>query len=400
MKKSVLCAMLTIVLSIGLVFAEVPSFSLEATNLPHTFSGQMTLNLQAIWQNLPLSGVMTKLEYNLTWENRPSHFQLFYQGQKKEKQISQNLFRSNEKVDFPIQVVYSGGESSLINFRLKDEQDKALTDTTVALLPLKCWTPIDFDEEKILSEITQNMESDKQLSEQASVNVESPVVSKKVNNRSFYKPLLPIYANWQWTPEFTQSYKWTLQKGFFEDNVANHEDFLKPMTRIELAQMIVSLAEIIWQEPNIEKKCEFTDLKWTPEATKAAAELVCQFDVMGINQDLTPLKNFNPDEIVTRDQLATVISRIIRRSKYNQGGKNFYERHIEKLVEEGLLIGTAPNDKKITDTTPNLVEVKGIFYLLLQRAEKKNLIAIPNPVVEETTVVPTQTEEKSWRKLW
>jgi hypothetical protein len=48
MKKSVLCAMLTIVLSIGSVFAEVPSFSLEATNLPHTFSGQMTLNLQAI----------------------------------------------------------------------------------------------------------------------------------------------------------------------------------------------------------------------------------------------------------------------------------------------------------------------------------------------------------------
>jgi len=121
---------------------------------------------------------------------------------------------------------------------------------------------------------------------------------------------------------------------------------------------------------------------------------------MGINQDLTPLKNFNPDEIVTRDQLTTVISRIIRRSRYNQGGKTFYERHTEKLVEEGLLVGTAPNDEKITDTTPNLVEVKGIFYLLLQRAEKKNLIAIPNPVVEEKTVVPTQTEEKSWRKVW
>ena len=400
MKKSVLCAMLTIVLSIGSVFAEVPSFSLEATNLPHTFSGQMTLNLQAIWQNLPLSGVMTKLEYNLTWENRPSDFQLFYQGQKKENQISQNLFRSNEKVNFPIQVVYSGGESSSINFRLKDEQDKTLADTTVALLPLKCWTPIDFDEEKILSEITQNIKSDKQLSEQAPANVESPVVSKKVNKRSFYKPLLPIYANRQWTPEFTQSYKWTLQKGFFEDNVANHEDFLKPMTRIELAQMIVSLAEIIWQEPNIEKKCEFTDLKWTPEATKAAAELVCQFDIMGINQDMTPLKNFNPDEIVTRDQLTTVISRIIRREKYNQGGKTFYEKHIEKLAEEWLLTDSSPSDKKASDTTPNLVEVKGIFYLLLQRAEKKNLITIPNPVVEETTVVPNQTEEKSWRKLW
>ena len=400
MKKSVLCAMLTAVVSMGLASAEMPTFSLEATNLPYTFSGQMPLNLQAVWQNLPLSGMMTKLEYDLTWQNRSSDFQLFYQEQKKENQISQNLFRSNEKMDFPVQVVYSGGESSLINFRLKDEQDKTLTDTTVALLPLKCWTPIDFDEEKVLSEITQNIKSDKQLSEQAPANVESPVVSKKVNKRSFYKPLLPIYANWQWTPEFTQSYKWTLQKGFFEDNVANYEDFLKPMTRIELAQMIVSLAEIIWQEPNIEKKCEFADLKWTPEATKAAAELVCQLDIMGINQDVSPLKNFDPDEIVTRDQLATVISRIIRRSRYNQAGKTFYERHIEKLVEEGLLAGTAPNDEKITDTTPNLVEVKGIFYLLLQRAEKKNLIAIPNPVLEETTVIPTQTEEKSWRKLW
>jgi hypothetical protein len=121
---------------------------------------------------------------------------------------------------------------------------------------------------------------------------------------------------------------------------------------------------------------------------------------MGINQDVSPLKNFDPDEIVTRDQLTTVISRIIRRSRYNQGGKTFYERHIEKLVEEGLLAGTAPNDKKITDTTPNLVEAKGIFYLLLQRTEKKNLIAIPNLIEEETTVVPTQTEEKSWRKVW
>ena len=397
MKKSVLCAMLTTVLSMGLVSAEIPTFSLEATNLPHTFSGQMTLNLQAIWQNLPLSGMMTKLEYDLTWQNRTSNFQLFYQQQKKENQISQNLFHTSEKVNFPMQLVYSGVESSSINFSLKDEQNKTLANTTVALLPLKCWTPIDFDEDKILKEVAQNS---KPVSGETPANIQSPLVSEKTNKQSFYKPLLPIYVNWQWTPEFERSYEWALQKGFFENNEINHQSFLKPMTRIELAQMIIALPEVTWQEPNIEKKCEFADLKWATESTRVAAELVCQFDIMGINQDLSPLKNFNPDEIVTRDQLTTVISRIIRRSTYNQGGKTFYERHIEKLVEEGLLAGTAPSDKKITDTTPNLVEVKGIFYLLLQRAEKKNLIAIPNPIVEETTVVPTQTEEKSWRKLW
>lgn len=397
MKKSVLCAMLTAVVSMGLASAEMPTFSLEATNLPHTFSGQMTLNLQAIWQNLPLSGMMTKLEYDLTWQNRPSDFQLFYQEQKKENQISQNLFHTSEKVNFPIQVVYSGADSSLINFSLKDEQNKTLANTTVALLPLKCWTPIDFDEDKILKEIAQN---NKIVSQETPENLQSPLVSEKTNKKSFYKPLLPIYANWQWTPELKLSYEWTIQKGFFENNEINHQSFLKPMTRIELAQMIIALTEVTWQEPNIEKKCEFADLKWAPEATRVAAQLVCQFDIMGINQDVSPLKNFDPDEIVTRDQLTTVISRIIRRSRYNQGGKTFYERHIEKLVEEGLLAGTAPNGKKITDTTPNLVEAKGIFYLLLQRAEKKNLIAIPNLIAEETTVVSTQTEEKSWRKLW
>ncbi len=397
MKKSVLCAMLTAVVSMGLASAEMPTFSLEATNLPYTFSGQMTLNLQAVWQNLPLSGMMTKLEYDLTWQNRPSDFQLFYQEQKKENQISQNLFHASEKVNFPIQVVYSGVDSSLINFSLKDEQNKTLANTTVALLPLKCWTPIDFDEDKILKEVAQN---NKIAPQETPENLQSPLVSEKTNKKSFYKPLLPIYANWQWTPELKLSYEWAIQKGFFENNEINHQSFLKPMTRIELAQMIIALTEVTWQEPNIEKKCEFADLKWAPEATRVAAQLVCQFDIMGINQDVSPLKNFDPDEIVTRDQLTTVISRIIRRSRYNQGGKTFYERHIEKLLEEWLLAGTAPNGKKIIDTTPNLVEAKGIFYLLLQRAEKKNLIAIPNPVVEETTVVPTQTEEKSWRKVW
>jgi hypothetical protein len=55
---------------------------------------------------------------------------------------------------------------------------------------------------------------------------------------------LPIYANWQWTPEFQKSYEWALQKGFFENNEINHQSFLKPLTRIELAQMIIALTEV------------------------------------------------------------------------------------------------------------------------------------------------------------
>jgi len=55
---------------------------------------------------------------------------------------------------------------------------------------------------------------------------------------------LPIYANWQWTPELERSYEWAIQKEFFENNEINHQSFLKPMTRIELAQMIVALTEV------------------------------------------------------------------------------------------------------------------------------------------------------------
>jgi len=82
------------------------------------------------------------------------------------------------------------------------------------------------------------------VSQETPENLQSPLVSEKTNKKSFYKPLLPIYVNWQWTPELKLSYEWAIQKEFFENNEINHQSFLKPMTRIELAQMIIALTEV------------------------------------------------------------------------------------------------------------------------------------------------------------
>lgn len=50
---------------------------------------------------------------------------------------------------------------------------------------------------------------------------------------------------------------------------------------------------------------------------------------MGIHPDLSPLENFMPDMLVTRDQMVTVISRILWGDLYNQG-QTFYEKHIQQ----------------------------------------------------------------------
>jgi len=92
-----------------------------------------------------------------------------------------------------------------------------------------------------LKEVAQNS---KTVSGETPENMQSPLVSEKTNKKSFYKTLLPIYANWEWTPEFERSYEWALQKGFFENNEINHQSFLKPLRRIELAQMIIALTEV------------------------------------------------------------------------------------------------------------------------------------------------------------
>ena len=52
---------------------------------------------------------------------------------------------------------------------------------------------------------------------------------------------------------------------------------------------------------------------------------------MGIKYDGTALSSFEPNKLVTRAEFATVFSRVLYGSKYNQDGEEWAKRHLEAL---------------------------------------------------------------------
>lgn len=67
-----------------------------------------------------------------------------------------------------------------------------------------------------------------------------------------------------------------------------------------------------------------------------------------------------PDSTITRAETATVISRLLRDSKYNVSSPDlaYYTLHISALAQHNI----------ITDTTPTLTELRARIFIELYRA--------------------------------
>lgn len=60
-------------------------------------------------------------------------------------------------------------------------------------------------------------------------------------------------------------------------------------------------------------------------------QLAYQLQIMGIHHDGTALARFEPNKLVTRAEFATVFSRVLYGSKYNQDGEDWAKGHLEAL---------------------------------------------------------------------
>lgn len=49
------------------------------------------------------------------------------------------------------------------------------------------------------------------------------------------------------------------------------------------------------------------------------------------------IEHFNPNDVMTRAQLGTVLSRIIWGERYNQDWGNYYQQHLFQLQREGIM---------------------------------------------------------------
>lgn len=137
------------------------------------------------------------------------------------------------------------------------------------------------------------------------------------------------------------------------------------LLRKHLAKMITEYAvTIVWLYPDITKEwCdEYNDIEDQSSEMKFYSKIICQLWLMGLESDwIVPQKSFRPNDIVTRAQFWTILSRLIFGDAYNVSWNNsdlYYIKHLQALNDNWIM--------KMIEY-PEMPEVRGWVMLMLQR---------------------------------
>ena len=113
------------------------------------------------------------------------------------------------------------------------------------------------------------------------------------------------------------------------------------VTRAEMAKIIsIYATKFLWQEPDI------TRLWCTkyPDITDIDSDLhdyiiqACRLKSMGVTNTLVPMENFDPQWFITKAQVATLVSRVIRGQRYLAWEHQLrYENHFNHMLSLNLM---------------------------------------------------------------
>lgn len=157
-----------------------------------------------------------------------------------------------------------------------------------------------------------------------------------------------------YSEEFNQAYNFAKENGITTMASIQEANMEGTLARSHMAKMMVNYAiNVLGKTLDTSKSCEFNDIANASQEVKDYAIKACQLGIMGIN---TP--DFMPNNTVTRAQFGTVLSRLL----YNtpNAGSPYYLVHLNVLKAKGI----------ITDTNPNLMEMRAYIMIMLMNAAK------------------------------
>ena len=166
----------------------------------------------------------------------------------------------------------------------------------------------------------------------------------------------------KYSPEEIDAYTWAYGKWITSMPTIEDANLNGYITREQLAKMmVVYMSKVLWKKPVINKSVKYRDIsvkaRW--QEFYDYVQLAYQYQIMWIDAKWRPIKYFNPSGKVTRAEFATVLSRVLYGSKYNQNWKNYYEKHIKALKNAGIL----------TNTDPTVKELRWWIILMLYRSQ-------------------------------
>ena len=169
-------------------------------------------------------------------------------------------------------------------------------------------------------------------------------------------------SEWQnqwktYSDEFQQAYEFAYKHGITTMPTIEQANMEGPLTRIAMAKMLSYYAiNVLWLKPDETRVNKFNDVSDQMDAEyNNAVSLAYQLWIMWINM---PKNNFRPNDLVTRAEFATALSRMLY--KIADWKDKYYSTHLAKLMEE----------KIITNDNPNLQELRGYVMIMLMRSAK------------------------------
>lgn len=167
-----------------------------------------------------------------------------------------------------------------------------------------------------------------------------------------------LYSN-----ELNNAYQRTYSHGITTMSTIQKANIEWTLIRKDMAKMITEFAtNILGKNISTGTICEFDDIEWISKEMQAYAIASCKLWLMGLENDgLTPKKNFDPNQEVTRAQFGTILSRLLRVNKYDNG-KPYYKNHLQALKTEWIMT-------KIENPSAN--EMRWRVMLMLMRVFNK-----------------------------
>jgi hypothetical protein len=167
------------------------------------------------------------------------------------------------------------------------------------------------------------------------------------------------------TNELRNAYFYALDRGLISSASADGRLYDK-IRRRDLAKLIAIYAKnVVWLVPSTTRNCAFTDLSKETVESKAYIMRACRLGIMWVHKDGdTPKAKFDPNNLVTRAEFATVLSRLLYDGTYNvplDSTYQWYELHMKALKAKWVI-------KNISQ--PRLLETKWFVLIMLQRADE------------------------------
>lgn len=174
--------------------------------------------------------------------------------------------------------------------------------------------------------------------------------------------------------EMEGAYAWARSKGLTSQPTYDSFEPYSPLLRKHMAKFLSQFAvNVLGKTPDTSRTdCKFIDMGLETQEMKDYAVMACQLGMMGYKPDsVTVHSTFWPNEVVTRAQYWTALSRLLWGDTYavsNAQANQYWVRHLAALKDAGIMTQIE---------TPHQVELRGWVLLTLWR-QASTLVAASN----------------------